>query len=303
MGVVIRAAAVSRPTRWPLTHGARRLADAAAREALRAAGRGPAELDMLVNAGVYRERGLGEPALAALIQEDVRANPGDLATGEHGTFSFDIDNGACGVLTAADLLRGFLTSGAIRLGMVVTSDSGPGPAHARWFPQPEAGGALVLGTDDAVEGFVALRFSTFPEYAGLYEGYWEWREHRRRRGRRRPGRNRLVVVERPGFRARATDCAYESVGKFLADLGVATADIDLLVATPEPGFADPLAGRLGIGHGRTLHLGEQLGRLHTAQPVAAVDLARRTGRWDDARTILMVSAGSGITVASALYRH
>lgn len=303
MGVVVRGVGVSRPGTWPLTHGARRLADTAAKRCLRQAGCTADDVDMLINTGVYRERGLGEPALAALIQEDVEASTRGIETDRHGTFSFDVDNGACGVLTGVELLGGFLASGAIDLGMVVASDSGPGPVHARDLPYAEAGGALLLASDDAVEGFSAVSLTTYPEYAELLEGYWRWSAHRLPAPGRFTGRNRLVVAERAGFRDRAVDCAAESAGKFLADAGLVAGDVDLLIATPEPGFGDPLADRLGVPHAHVLHVGEGVGRCHSAQPIVAIDVARRTGRWDRARTILFVSAGSGITVATALYRH
>lgn len=302
MGVVVLGTAVARPTSSPFSHGARRVADAAARQCLTAAGRTAGDVDLLVNVGIYRERGLGEPALAALIQEDVGANPHGNDGFGHGTFSFDVTNGACGVLTGVDVVRGFLLSGTAEVGLVVTSDSAPGPTHVRDVPHPEAGAALLLGTDDDVEGFSGVRLATFPEYADLIEGYWEWRPHRRPLARL-GGTPHLVVLERPGFAARAVDCAEDTVTRFLAESGVAASDIDLLVATPQNDFADGLADRLGIPHVRTLHAGEQIARMHTAQTAAAVDLARHNGRWDDARTILLVSAGAGITIAAALYRH
>jgi 3-oxoacyl-[acyl-carrier-protein] synthase-3 len=127
MGVVIVGTGVSTPSWSPLTHGARRLADRAATACLQTADSAADAIDVLINVGVYREKGLGEPALAALIQEDVEANAGRVTPGRHGTFSFDIDNGACGVLTGADVIRGFLTSRAIKAGMITASDSGPDP--------------------------------------------------------------------------------------------------------------------------------------------------------------------------------
>ena len=303
MGVVIRATGVARPNGRPWTHGARRLADEAIRQCLRQADVAGTEVDLLVNAGVYRERGLGEPALAALIQEDVEANARDLDGQGHGTFSFDIDNGGCGVLTAVDVVSGFLSSGAIGLGLVVASDSGPSPLHARAVPYPEAGGALLLGRDDDVAGFSAVTLQTYPEYADLLEGYWEWHDGRRpHRANHGSGGNRLVVVERPGFARSAVTCATETTRTALDSQALRPSDVDLLIATPEPGFADPLADGLGIPRERVLHLGEQLGAMHTAQPVFAIDAARRSGRWDASRTILMVSAGSGITVGCAVYR-
>jgi 3-oxoacyl-[acyl-carrier-protein] synthase III len=80
---------------------------------------------MLINAGIYREDSMGEPALAALIQEDIGANPGEPPVGGDGTFSFDLLNGACGVITAIQLESGLLRSGVIRLGAIVTSDVEP----------------------------------------------------------------------------------------------------------------------------------------------------------------------------------
>ena len=55
---------------------ARRLADDAARTCFSLAGCQPSDVDMLINVGVYREDSMGEPALAALIQEDIGANLG-----------------------------------------------------------------------------------------------------------------------------------------------------------------------------------------------------------------------------------
>src|SRR5579864_7241559 len=102
MGTRIEAvtAVTSRGLRKP---SARRLADAAARACLARAGKQPGDVDMLINAGVYREDNMGEPALAALIQEDIGANPGQPPVGGRGTFSFDLMNGTCGVISAIQL--------------------------------------------------------------------------------------------------------------------------------------------------------------------------------------------------------
>ena len=104
---------------------ARRLADAAARACLAEAGKEPSEIDMLINTGVYREDNMGEPALAALIQEDIGANLGQPPAAGHGTFSFDLMNGTCGVVSAIQLESGLLRSGVIRLGAIVASDVDP----------------------------------------------------------------------------------------------------------------------------------------------------------------------------------
>lgn len=261
------------------------------------------ELDLLVNVGVYRERGLAEPALAALIQEDIGANPGHPPVEGHGTFSFDLDNGACGVLTGAHLVRGFLASGAARWGIVVASDSGPDPMHARQLPYAETGGALLLTSDEATPGLVAHRMVTYPEFEALAQGYWSWHKRARLRPHAPGGHNTLTVTEKPGYHQRAVDCAAEVAHEFLGDIDLRARDVDLLIATHAPGFADAVADRLSIPHTRVQHIAEDMGTGHTAEPVAAVVAAMHQGRWDDARNILLVAAGAGISVAVTLYRH
>jgi 3-oxoacyl-[acyl-carrier-protein] synthase-3 len=302
MGVVIAAVGTATPDNL-LSHGARRLADAAVRDCLEHSPYRAGDIDVLVNAGVYRERGLGEPALAALVQQDIHANDHSPRQGGHGTFSFDVDNAACGILTGVDLVRGLLLSGTARVGLVVASDSGANPVQARKMPYTEYGGAMVLDHDEVVEGFVDLRFRTFPEYSELVEGYWSWVPSRSRRPGRRGGRNKLFVVERPGFRERAAVCAADVAGELLEANGLRPSDIDLLIATPQPRFATPVADRLGIAHTRLVHVDERAARSHSAQPAVAVATAMRIGEWSRARTVLFVSAGSGITIAAALYRH
>ena len=76
MGTVIDRVALT-DGGWRTRHSALRLAVKAAKDCLHEAGRNAHEVDLLVNAGIYRDRNLAEPALAAMIQEDIGANPED----------------------------------------------------------------------------------------------------------------------------------------------------------------------------------------------------------------------------------
>ena len=147
MGTVIDRLAVTEGG-WRTPHSALQLAVAAAKAAsTRPAGAD--DIDLLVNAGIYRDRNLGEPALAALIQEDIGANPEDPHDGAHGTFSFDVANGTCGVLTALQIVDGFLRSHTIDRALVVASDADPGHGMSEHFPFSPAGAAMLCDwTDD-----------------------------------------------------------------------------------------------------------------------------------------------------------
>lgn len=304
MGTYIEAACALTRNGWRKAT-ARGLADAAARACLTQAGRRPGDVDMLINAGIYREDGMGEPALAALIQEDIGANPGEPPVGAHGTFSFDLLNGTCGVITAIQLESGLLRSGVIRLGAIVTSDVDPDAgSHGAAALRP-AGGAMLLGRDDGIAGFTDFHAETFPEYADLYTSGLVWRG---RRGSRLPqqgaGRHQLVIDEKPGYQARLAECAEEAARNFLGRLGMNLADVDLLIPAPSAaGFVDTLRERLGLPGDRVAYTPEDLEGTHTTGPIAAVQAAIRSGRLGEAENTLVLAAGSGITVALALYRQ
>jgi 3-oxoacyl-[acyl-carrier-protein] synthase III len=302
MGTTIEAVATSRSSN-PLGSRALRLADRAARDCLTAAGRTSEELDLLINAGVYRDKNLAEPALAALIQEDIGANPGHPPVVGHGTFSFDVDNGACGVLTAAYLLDGFLRSGAIRLGMAVASDVDP--RASRGYRFPPAGGAVLLGWNDAIPGLTDFHFETFPQYEDLFDSRVSWkRRPGPRLAGRLGGRSVLTVREQPEYAPQCLDCAQAAIEKYAADRGFTISELDLVVASGSSvGFPKELAGRLGIPPTRLARPGRALRRAHTAGPVAALEAARQNGQLDAAQTTLVVTAGAGITVALAVYRR
>jgi len=233
---------------------------------------------MLINAGIYREDSMGEPALAALIQEDIGANPGEPPVGGDGTFSFDLLNGACGVITAIQLESGLLRSGVIRLGAIVTSDVEPDAGSQGAAPLRPAGGAMLLGWDDATAGFTDFYTETFPEYADLYTSGLVWRGRRGTRvPRRKAGRHQLVIDEKPGYQGRLADCAEEATRNFLGRLGMHLADVDLLVPAPSaPEFLDPLRERLGVPGDWIAYTPEDLEGTHTTGPIAAVQAAIRS---------------------------
>jgi len=302
MGTRIEAVATARARHGPFHKGALKLADEVARACLARAHRDPGEIDLLINAGIYRDDELAEPALAALIQEDIGANPGHPPReGAHGTFSFDVANGGCGVLTALELLDGFVRSGTIRLGLVVASDShSPG---AESFPFPAVGGALLVQPAHDGEGFVDFAFETFDEANGTFEGSISWHERTRHLPLSRPGRNVLTVTQGDAYAGRAIECAEEATRRFLARHELAASAVDLAIFSQSPaGFAEGLSKRLDLPCERVARVTDELREAHTAGPIAALDAATESGQFAAARTIVFATVGAGIVVGLALYR-
>src|ERR1022692_1593964 len=284
---------------------ARRLADTAARTCLARAGKEASDVDMLINAGVYREDSMGEPALATLIREDIGANLGHPGSIGHGTFSFDAANGITGVLNAIHLQAGLLRSGVIKSGLIVTSDTHPGHEESVSTLFRPIGGALLLGWDDSILGFTDFHFETFPEYEDLLVSGLVWRPRRGGGGPGAPaGQSQMIIDERPGYQARCVDCAEEATRRFLGRLGMRIDEIDLLVPAPAaPDILDPPRIRLGIPGDRIAFTSEDLVDAYSTGPIAALQAAIKSGRLAEARNTLLLAVGAGITVALALYRQ
>ncbi|HTO92478.1 MAG TPA: hypothetical protein VMJ70_15205 [Candidatus Sulfotelmatobacter sp.] len=292
MGTIIEAVATATADGEP-SAGAVALADAAARSCLERAHRTADDVELLINAGVYLDRNISEPAIAALIQEDIGANPEQLAGAGQGTLSFDVRSGACGLLTGIHLVDSMLASGTVRLGMVVATDADPEPGVSEGFAFPALGGAVLLSADASRPGFTAFRFATFPEFAELFQSAVDWRENRS------GGYNLLSVQIAGAYAERALECAASTARELAATERFDLGEVDLLIATASvPGFAGELGRRLGLSGERVASPPDRLAGAHTTALAAALESRRLAA----GRTALFVSAGSGLTVVAALYR-
>lgn len=301
MGTCIEAAATAAPRHRWLSRGALHLSDLAARRCLERGDRDPAELDLLINAGLYKDHNLAEPALASMIQEDTGANPGHPPRlDRHGTFSFDVLDGGCGALTAARLIDAFVGPGTAQLGLVVAADADPSRRRSPGFHFAPAGGAMLLGHEPGDLGFAGFVSRTFPADADLFEAAVRWVPGAGLIGR---GRNVLELREAPGYARRCVDHAVDVAGELLTTAGLHAADIELLIASQHPaGFAAAVADGLGLDPKCVPAVPPALAAAHTAGPIAALEAAMLDGRFDRAVRTLFVTAGAGIAIEAALYR-
>ena len=274
---------------WRNRHSALRLAVKEARDCLDSAGRSPHDVDLLVNAGMYRDRNLGEPALAAMIQKDIGANPEDPHIGSHGTFSFDVMNGSCGVLTALQVVDGFLRSKAIDCALIVASDADPGHGMSERFPFSPAGAALLCTWADDDRGLGKTYWAndlvaseTFRATIGMADR-----------------RNVLRMDVAASAGAHFANNAARAVNRCLTESGTAIGELDAFVAAPAtPRFRNALAAALGVDRGLVTVADDE--HVHTAAlPFALAEAIDRVGH---GRKIMVVASGAGITAGAAVYR-
>lgn len=289
MGTVIERLAVTNGS-WRTRHSALRVAVGAAKKCLQRAGRDPDDVDLLVNAGIYRDRNLGEPALAALIQDDIGANVEDPHATGHGTFSFDIANGSCGMLTALQVVDGFLRSHTIDCALVVTSDANPGHGMSDHFPFSPVGAALLCGWVDDGNGLGQFHWANCPDDGDSFRatvGHGDVRNVLRFSG---------SATKEKQFAATSAEAARGCLAKSSLDVD----DVDVIVAAPAlPGYRAALATELGVPLERISVAADE--RIHTASLGAA--LRRSGGRLPPGARILLIAAGAGVAAGAALYRQ
>lgn len=304
MGTKIDMVAVSTPLFRFTSGGSIKLSARAAKLCLKDSGIDPSDLGILINTGVYRYKNTGEPAIAALIQKKIGANSSDMISSAinndiaKSTFSFDLNNGGCGWLTGIQIIDGFLQTGEINYGMVVTGDSEPFRGLSENYIYESASAAVILSKSQNSIGFSVFRSYSFPEnseelisktYFGNMKGKW---------GKR----NILSVRQKETYLDLCLDCAERSLNEFLDETGIALDEIDLIISSQSPaGFISGLKNRTGIDD-RLIDI-TRTGNMefHTAGPALALKKAWTENRFQTSKKIIFLSVGSGISVNVALY--
>ena len=253
------------------------------------ASRAPHDIDLLINAGIYRDRNLGEPALAALIQEDIGANPEDPHSGTHGTFSFDVANGACGVLTALQIVDGFLTSKTVDCAMIVASDADPGHGMSEHFPFSPVGAALLCSRTDEIVGLQHVHWAAIPDQGETFNSTVGLVDHK----------NVLRFHHCPARDDYFATAAARAAERCLHASSCSIADIDTIVAAPAwSGYRASLADKLAVSADRIIVADDEA--MHTASLAAAFGCA--ADQLGGGALALLIAAGAGVTAGAALYR-
>ncbi len=289
MGTIIEQLSVTR-ARWRGRHSALHLAVVAAKSCLAQGACRPDDLDLLLNAGLYRDRNLGEPALAAMIQDDIGAHPEDPHIGVHGTFSFDIANGTCGVLSALQIVDGFLRSRVIDRALVVASDADPGHQLSEQFPFSAVGGAALCRWTDDPYGLGPVHWVRIHDCGNSF---------RATVGHSDNG-NILRFNESDSLDNDYAAAGYEAATTCLRQAELDLAQVDSIVAAPAyPGFRSALATKLGVPASRVTVADDE--HTHTASLIAG--MARTERRHGAGATTMLVAVGAGVTAGAALYNE
>jgi 3-oxoacyl-[acyl-carrier-protein] synthase III len=249
------------------------------------------EIGYLINTGVYHNKDISTPAFAAFIQNQLGMNTDFKGK---STLSFDILNGASGMLIGIKMVISAIKSGAIRMGMVVSSASEPVTGSNNFSRYRTSGSALIIDISPAEQkGFGSFVFRTFDEYSDLYCGFAD------------PYASgcKAYILKSDNLEEVYLQCASKVFEQILETEGILREDVDLVFASQISSvFLHRLAGCLRISQEKVVDISRiLLGDSLTTSPFIALDYAVKNSMVTPDMKIIFLSMGSGITVGSAVY--
>ncbi|MFT7520898.1 MAG: 3-oxoacyl-[acyl-carrier-protein] synthase-3, partial [Kiritimatiellia bacterium] len=242
--MIIRAAGVSRPdpSLNSIEHSVR-----AGLDCLQRAGLTVHDVDILVNVGVYRHHNMCEPAVCAIIQHELRMclNPMTHPV-DKTVFSFDLNNGACGVLSALQVVGAVLPTRGLDHALIVGADCHPSGAETPHFPITPMGAALLLSRSDGPTGLQAIWQRTSTEALDGQRGACDIEEHGV------ASRNIIDIVRSPNFVPKLQAFTAKVVDDYLDHHSIERAGLRLICSEPSANFARQLAADLGLDDGAAI---------------------------------------------------
>jgi len=286
----IESLGASLPRRHLLRWGSVRHAVEAGRQCLRASHHCKADIGLLINAGVHRDHHICEPAMAVFIQHRLGIN---IEFQQRSTLAFDLQNGGCGMLDAAQAAVALLQSGEIEAGLVVASevnsDRHPDPA----FTYPASGAAMLLDVSPWRDrGFGDFAFHTRDDYADLSTSLVSLAQKR----------GRIVIQRHAELEDKYLAMAGAVVEDVLTRDQLLPKDIDFIVpAQISAGFLSRLPEAIGFPEDKVIKFSDRLPDTLSTSLFLALKLAMDDRRPVPGQKALLLACGSGITVAAATY--
>jgi len=290
-GVYIAGIGASMPGFRLFHRGSVARAVEAGRRCLADAGRRPAEVGLLIHAGVTRDYHVCEPANAAYIQHRLGIN-----VEFHGarTLSFDLGNGGCGMLDAAHVLCALLQEGNLRAGMITASEGNADLRAKGDRPCPDSGAAILLELSPRPGiGFGSFAFHTRAGHADMAETVVSLAE----------ARGRLLTRRDPGLEERWLEMAGPVVDEVLARDGLTRTGIDRVIpAQISAGFLARLPEAVGLPAERISNFTGRLPYTLSTSVFLALHRERKLRPCVPGRTVVLLAFGSGLSAAAATYR-
>lgn len=295
MGTIVKATGISldRHVQSSIAHAA-----IAAKACIERAGIRAEQIDFMINVGVYRDANMVEPSMASLIQQEIGLSLDFVKYDTKAAFSFDLMNGACGMLNAIQVSRAYIELGDAEHILIVSSDAHPSNKEVESFPYATVGGAMLLTRSDRDGtgfGKIQIRASKDESHMGT-SGFLDVAKGGLL------GRDTMHMATHPEYKEKLVDLAVRTVKDYIAAENVDLAKTLLVTSQPMPDFGAQVARALGVAEESVVRVNGVERDPHTSALTLAYHQAAANGQLAKHDKALFIAAGAGITSACALYR-
>lgn len=279
--------------------GASDMGAAAIRDALANAALGLEDLDLILCVSGTPEQPI--PCNASLVQKK-------LGSGAAGIPSFDVGATCMGFIVGLDVAGSLLTSGRFRRAVIVAADIASLGLNAR---EPEAyalfgdaaAAVIVERSDEATASsrVLGVRYETYAEGAGLTEIRGGGSALPAYRYTPERADDYLFHMEGPRVFREAARVFPRLFEQLLSDLGLGTADVDLVVPHQASDSAlELMRRRLGFEASRWVRTVQKFGNTIASSIPLALDDSLREGRIRRGMRLAFAGTAAGFAASAAI---
>ncbi len=256
---------------------------------------GPEDIQLLVNAGVYRNEFLSEPALAAVLAGELHVNDASESPDDRKTLAFDLSSGATGFLRACFVVSQMISSGRYHTAMIVASEieyNGDVLPNEVLGLEETASAAILDGRGNGETGFGRFFFYDDTKYLPRFISHSQHRN----------GRSTLWFLRDPDLEHCFLRTIDEAVHEFLREAGCRLADFDFIIPPQiSPAFVDRLGTLLGVSDDKFARVGGRHRDLYTSSLPHSLQVLGDSYQIKPGAKGLIIEVGAGIQVACAIY--
>lgn len=268
---------------------------AAADACLNAARHSRDEVDLAINAGVYRDDFLCEPAVASIVAGRLQLD-GRRTSGGPGTLAFDLTNGSLGTLQACHVAANMIAAGKFRNALVMAAEVEVNRRHCpeRQLDLAETASAMLLEASSADgPGFGTFVFQSSTADLHRFAAHSAVAE----------GRTVLHFERHPEYTRQCLDLIGACFDRLLAVERLARPQIAaVLPPLVSAAFVEQLSERLGLPRERLVQPRPAARDAYTSSLAIGLDLLRQRGGARAGDLAVLIGVGSGIQVGCATYR-
>lgn len=247
------------------------------------------DIDLLINIGIFRDKNIMEPAMAALIQREIQLNNDPIETfASNTTFSLDMVNGATSFVNAVETIDSMINTGELNYAIIVASDTHPSQTKHPNFPFRNFGGSMILSKNADNQGIGQY----FYNISG--NGYTGLKSYTRAQ---LDGQKALELEFEDDYHEKLLAFTVESVKQAVAEKKIDLSGVKAVICSqPFKDFGKAVMEGIGMSGDLAIDTYDQYGDTYSSALILGYNVGVDQGRIKKGDKVLFIATGSGLSM-------